>query len=77
MSRATGTVPSDISRHGQIVGFSQISCCMHGFLLDDGVYTTIDVPGAANTFVWKIKGRRIVGAYMDTNGLTHGFLATP
>ena len=43
----------------------------------DSGFTTIDVPGAVHTLPWKIKGERIVGGYMDTNGRTHGFLATP
>jgi uncharacterized membrane protein len=75
---AVDTFLNSINERGQIVGSYQIvRGGAHGFLLDQGVFTTIDVPGAANTFAWKINGHRIVGGYMDTNGLTHGFLATP
>jgi hypothetical protein len=40
----------------------------HGFLLDDGVFTTIDAPGAINTNASDINDRgRIVGFYLGTN----------
>jgi uncharacterized membrane protein len=49
----------------------------HAFLLDQGSYTTLDVPGAYTTQATGINASgHIVGYYMDANG-THGFLATP
>ena len=45
-----------------------------GFLLSGGIFTTIDVPGSAETNAWGINGRgQIVGEYEDA-GRTHGFL---
>jgi hypothetical protein len=49
----------------------------HGFVLDQGNYTTLDVPGS--TFTWANginDSGQIVGSYEDAGG-THGFLATP
>jgi hypothetical protein len=47
----------------------------YGFLLRDGVFTTIDVPGALATDPWKINSRgQIVGGYADTGGRSHVFL---
>ena len=41
----------------------------------DYVYTTLDVPGASETYAYGIDGGNIVGVYSDGRG-THGFLAT-
>jgi hypothetical protein len=51
----------------------------HVFLLDQGSYTTQDVPGSIETFVNGINASsQIVGSYFDpTKYGTHGFLATP
>jgi probable HAF family extracellular repeat protein len=48
----------------------------HGFLLDKGVFTTIDHPDAvAETGALGINNRgRIVGAYTDAEGTIRGFL---
>src|SRR6266540_4030206 len=68
------TAPTDISRHGQIVGWSvDTGGFRHGFLLSGGVFTTIDVPGAVDTFPNSINGRgQIAGSYNSPK--THGFL---
>jgi uncharacterized membrane protein len=48
---------------------------LHGFLWDDGDFTTIDVPGAAATTVLGINDRgQMVGSYIDGEGRYHGFL---
>jgi hypothetical protein len=51
----------------------------HGFLLSHGHYTTLDDPaGTAGTYAEGMNDQGdIVGFYFDTNGLAHGFLATP
>jgi probable HAF family extracellular repeat protein len=50
----------------------------HGFLLDDGIFTTIDVPGATLTQAFGINELgQIVGRFRDAGGASHGFLATP
>jgi uncharacterized membrane protein len=44
----------------------------HGFLLDQGNYTTLDVPGATDTHANGINASgQIVGWYSDANGV-HG-----
>jgi len=49
-----------------------------GFVLSEGVYTPLDVPGAASTQVFSVNNRgEIVGSYDDSSGVTHGFLGTP
>jgi uncharacterized protein DUF3466 len=50
---------------------------VHGFLLVDGVYTTIDVPGALGTNAWSISpGGTILGGYTGADGSTNLFLLT-
>jgi probable HAF family extracellular repeat protein len=47
----------------------------HGFLLADGMFTVIDVPGAANTEASGINDRgQIVGVFFDASGAAHGFV---
>ena len=42
---------------------------------DEGVFTTIDFPGAAKTLAQAINNRdQIVGSYLDSEGTMHGFL---
>jgi uncharacterized membrane protein len=59
------------------VGEYRDAAGIHGFLLDKGSYTTLDVPGAIWTGASGINDSgQIVGSYEDAGG-THGFLATP
>jgi probable HAF family extracellular repeat protein len=60
--------PSDDSDPAPLTG--------HGYLLDKGVFTTIDHPDAvAETVVTAINNRgQIVGQYFDADGTEHGFL---
>ncbi len=49
----------------------------HGFLLSNGIYSSIDYPFASDTFARDINNySQIVGRY-DVKGRRHGFLATP
>jgi len=48
----------------------------HGFLLQNGSYTAISVPGAVSTQAWSINDDgQIVGQYRDIRGVVHGFRA--
>jgi probable HAF family extracellular repeat protein len=48
---------------------------VQGFLLDNGSYTTLGVPGSNNTVANGINASgQIVGAYRDAAGNAHGFL---
>jgi probable HAF family extracellular repeat protein len=67
---ATATAAVGINDHGQIVGFfMDIGSQIHGFLLDDGVFTRIDFPGAAQTAAVGINNRgQIVGEVAFVSG---------
>ena len=71
------TIPAHINDLGQIVGlYVDGSGGEHGFLLANGKYATIDVPGALATEALGINGSNnptIVGNYVDASGKLHGF----
>src|SRR4029079_4980272 len=71
------TIPTRINDLGAIVGFYvDANGNEHGFLFDNGSYTTIDVPGAIATEALAINGTHnptIVGNYLDASGNLHGF----
>src|SRR5260370_10196983 len=62
-----------VSGKGQIVGTS-LKSCTRGFLLQGGVFTQIDYPGAVATEAYGInKTGQIVGLYYG-GGRDHGFV---
>ncbi|HEY1307982.1 MAG TPA: hypothetical protein VGF24_30725 [Vicinamibacterales bacterium] len=64
-----------INDRGQVVGTCQIQGVNHGFLIDHGDVTLIDVPGATATYVSGINNRgEIVGTYSDADSVGHGYL---
>ena len=69
-----------INDRGQVVGeYTDASGTSHGFLWDEGRFTTIDVPKAAGTSAVDINDRgQIVGVYSDDDAVppttVHGFL---
>src|SRR5689334_7819573 len=76
-----GTQAWGINAAGQIVGtythldtlFSRST--LHGFLLDKGVYQSLDFPGASLTYALGINARgQVVGFYTDTAGGVHGYV---
>jgi uncharacterized membrane protein len=70
-----GTVPQGIDNQGRIAGvYSDASDRVHGFVLDDGAYTSVDAPAApGNTEVLDIDDRgRLVGA---SGHVSYGYLA--
>jgi probable HAF family extracellular repeat protein len=69
--------PSGINDLGQIIGISPDG--VDAFLLSDGVYTLLVVPGSESTRASAINNdSEIVGNYLGADGTTrHGFLATP
>ncbi len=51
---------------------------LHGFVLNAGAFTPLDVPGAAGTLAFDVNDRGlIVGGYTDANLRVHGFLRAP
>ena len=75
---ATFTTAIGINARGQIVGgFRDARGVIHGFLLDKGVFTQIDVaiPGATRTEPTGINAHgQIVGNFTDGSGARRGFL---
>ena len=73
-------ISGGISDRGDIVGsYTDVAKKTHGFLLSNGVFTTIDVPGATITIARGINARGdIVGTYQlvpsKPGGDLHGFL---
>lgn len=58
----------------------QIPCTTqcHGFFWSEGVFQSIDVPGAVSTLALGINNRRqIVGKFVDSAGNDHGFVTKP
>jgi hypothetical protein len=70
------TAASGINDRGQIIGGFDDNNGIHGFLLDRGVFFTIDVPDAtAATALNGINNcGELVGFFSDVNAITHGFL---
>lgn len=70
-----GTLPQGINDAGQIAGIvTDANTRSHGFVLDDGTYTTVDTPDASgNTQVLDIDDR---GRLVGVSGLvSYGYLA--
>ncbi len=50
----------------------------HGYILQNGVVQTYDVPGTIQTIIWDINpGLEMVGTYKDSAGKQHGFVQLP
>ena len=68
----------DMNERGDITGiYADESGRLHGFLLSDGVFATIDYPESVNgggTLVINNSGL-IVGGFIDAGGREHGFIA--
>jgi probable HAF family extracellular repeat protein len=80
---ATLTAPNGINNAGQIVGFyfdNNVSEMFpngraHGFLYDNGFFSSFDVPGASATLPLDINDHgQIVGVYGDSESIPHSFL---
>ena len=83
---STATAARGINNRGDIVGtYNCAAACTnpltgevstaggHGFLLRDGVYTRIDVPGGSGTVVRGIGVQGTVVGQYNAAGVTHGF----
>jgi len=81
-SGTNGTAAFDVNDLGQIVGdyfTGAFVAGIHGFLLDAGIFNTIDVPfpGSFNTVVRGINNLGdLAGLFSDAQG-EHGFIAVP
>jgi len=71
-----GSTASVINASGAIVGaYTGTDGFQHGYLLKNGRYTTVDYPGAANTFCGGMNDQGdIVGAYWNEDQVVHSYL---
>jgi len=61
-----------------IVGSYRMAGLRHGFVLDNGTYSTVDFPGGNSAIAFGINaGGVIVGMYLDSAGAQHGFVMHP
>jgi probable HAF family extracellular repeat protein len=68
-----GTQANGINASGQIVGYYfDADGHEHGFLLDQGSYTTLDMPGWQDTFAEGINGSRQIVGFLGND-----FLGSP
>src|SRR5690349_4516059 len=68
-SSMINTKPNGINASGQILGSYSDAPGIHGFLLDNGSYTKLDVPGSTHTEAYGINAAgQIVGHYKDASG---------
>jgi len=70
------TEATSINNQGDIVGFYlDAGFAPHGFILRDGVYTTVDYPGSTRTILTRINERgQITGIRRDPDGHRRGFV---
>jgi len=62
----------------QHISNANVVANVHGFLLSNGVYTSIDFPAALGTISFGVNDSDdVVGAYEDPSGAIHGYLRTP
>jgi len=74
---SASTEARGINARGDIVGsYTDANDVTHGFLLRDGVFSSIDVPGGAVTIGARGINARgdIVGHFLDANSAGHGYL---
>ena len=71
----TFAAATDINNVGQIVGHYFDGTHTHGFIYNNGTYTTLDDPLGTDTFITgENDNGQIVGYYTDLSGGEHGFL---
>jgi probable HAF family extracellular repeat protein len=71
-----GAQATGINDRGVISGFFiDNNGVNHGFLLKQGTFLTLDVPGSTSTQAFGLNNEgQVVGAFVDHAGKTHGFL---
>ncbi len=75
MSMNNGATPDGHT----IVGlWTDMTAHRHGFVAQNGIFQSYDVPGSTLTAIWDINpGREFVGTYIDNTGKRHGLLQLP
>ena len=83
---STSTAARGLNNSGEIVGTyactasctnpvtgETITAGTHGFLLQDGIYTRIDVPGGTSTIARGISEQGAIVGHYNVGSVTHGF----
>ena len=79
---STSTIPTSINESGQVAGvFTDGTGATHGFIYSVGLFTALDVPGAAAYYTQTIGASininasgQVAGSFSDTTGVFHGFV---
>jgi hypothetical protein len=71
------TIGEGINNAGTIVGVYVANGNMHGFVLKNSVFTTVDVFGQPTEINSINANGEIVGFYNDSQGVAHGFRGVP
>lgn len=76
---ANNTQAQGLNSDGDVVGvYADVAGSIHGFLLSNGEFATIDFSGAASTRAFGINASgTIVGMYKNATGPQHGFIRQP
>ena len=78
MPGADDTLALGINDQDEVVGVYYVGAVFDGFIMRAGNFVTVDVPGAASTWIYDINNHGdLCGFYIDTSGIGHGFIATP
>jgi probable HAF family extracellular repeat protein len=80
--RASGTFPLSINDYGDVVGYCEIEGKIHGFILKNGTFTTLDIPplpnpvGFVHTIITGINNRGDVAGYYlrEQEGVYRSFI---
>jgi hypothetical protein len=68
------TIADAINNRGEVAGCYTDSAGYHGYVYDNGTYTTLNVPGATGTLAEAINDRgEVAGDYTDSSG-GHGYV---
>ncbi len=73
-----GAQATGINNSGMVCGFFiDANNINHGYLLNRGIFMTLDFPGSTFTQALGLNNQgQVVGSYIDGSGLTHGFVYT-
>jgi probable HAF family extracellular repeat protein len=74
-SMNNGTSPEGTRSAGHYT--DMMSGLAHGYVIDNGTFSSFDVPGSTSTAAWDMNpSGDIVGVFVDQSNKTHGFLWT-
>ena len=79
LGAVNGTLVNSINASGQVAGYYQdAGYIYHAYVESNGVFTTLNVPGAYGTVPLSINDSgQVAGYYFDYSGYSESFVATP